>query len=286
MSELNFTTKNYYDLEESLIHMADIPVQIPVKIKGKDIGEKEDYIDFTRYTHLCDVTVSDKKYKRIVIFSFTPEVAEKFISTDFGYLKLYDSVIMKSGNRYTQLMYMLLSQFRNKEFIRIRTTKLRERLNITNKYKEFRHVRKYVLDVAMSNLNQLFEDGESDLSFTYESEYKGGRTVRGQEPDYIKFHIIKRLLMSKEDYNERIKYAKDQVETWLRSTFKQDEDKTKKYIELVNPENYFEIIEKFNYIYQTIADTKKSSKIVDKKAYVTKSIDNLFKDIVNITDVD
>ena len=121
MNELSSNARNYYDLEQSLIHMADIPVQMPVKIKGRDVGESEDYIDFTRYTHLCDVSISDKRYKRIVIFSFTPEVAEKFISTDFGYLKLYDSVIMKSGNRYTQLMYMLLSQFRDKEYIRIRT---------------------------------------------------------------------------------------------------------------------------------------------------------------------
>ena len=122
MNELGGNARNYFDLEQSLIHMADIPVQIPVKVKGRDLGEKEEYINFTKYTHLCDVTISDKRYKRIVIFSFTPEVAEKFISTDFGFLKLYDSVIMKSGNRYTQLMYMLLSQFREKPSIRISTS--------------------------------------------------------------------------------------------------------------------------------------------------------------------
>jgi plasmid replication initiation protein len=211
MNELSSNARNYYDLEQSLIHMADIPVQMPVKIKGRDVGESEDYIDFTRYTHLCDVSISDKRYKRIVIFSFTPEVAEKFISTDFGYLKLYDSVIMKSGNRYTQLMYMLLSQFRDKEYIRIRTSKLRDRLNISDKYKEFRKVRRCVLDVAQENLSKMFEEGESDISFTYECEYKG-TPVRGQEPDYIKFHIIKRLLVSKEDYEDRVRYSKNMVD--------------------------------------------------------------------------
>lgn len=286
MNELSSNARNYYDLEQSLIHMADIPVQMPVKIKGRDLGEKDDYIDFTRYTHLCDVTISDQRYKRIVIFSFTPEVAEKFISTDFGYLKLYDSVIMKSGNRYAQLMYMLLSQFRDKEFIRIRTSKLRERLNITTKYKEFRKVRRCVLDVAMDNLNKLFEEGESDISFRYECEFKG-TPVRGQEPDYIKIHIIKRLLMSKEDYNERVRYSKEMVEKWLRSSFKlTDDEKVRSYVALVTPENYFEIQDKFNYIYDTVADTKKSSKILDKRAYIIKAIENLFKDIADITDVD
>ena len=286
MNELSSNARNYYDLEQSLIHMADIPVQMPVKIKGRDVGESEDYIDFTRYTHLCDVSISDKRYKRIVIFSFTPEVAEKFISTDFGYLKLYDSVIMKSGNRYTQLMYMLLSQFRDKEYIRIRTSKLRDRLNISDKYKEFRKVRRCVLDVAQENLSKMFEEGESDISFTYECEYKG-TPVRGQEPDYIKFHIIKRLLVSKEDYEDRVRYSKNMVDKWLRTTFLfKDEDLIKKYVALVTPENFLEIEGKFNYIYDIIADTKKSSKIIDKKAYIIKAIDNLFKSIADITDVD
>ena len=286
MNELSSNARNYYDLEQSLIHMADIPVQMPVKIKGKDVGESEDYIDFTRYTHLCDVTISDKRYKRIVIFSFTPEVAEKFISTDFGYLKLYDSVIMKSGNRYTQLMYMLLSQFRDKEYIRIRTSKLRDRLNISDKYKEFRKVRRCVLDVAQENLNKMFEEGESDISFTYECEFKG-TPVRGQEPDYIKFHIIKRLLVSKEDYEERIRYSKTMIEKWLRQTFRlTDETLIKSYIELVTPENFLEIESKFNYMIDILNDARKSSKILDKRAYLVKALDNLFKSIADITNVD
>ena len=286
MNELSTNSRNYYDLEESLIHMADIPVQLPVKIKGSALGEKDDMINFIRHTHLCDVTISDKRYKRIVIFSFTPEVAEKFISTDFGYLKLYDSVIMKSGNRYTQLMYMLLSQFREKEFIRMRTSKFRDRFNIADKYKEFRKVRRCVLDVAKDNLTKLFEAGESDITFSYECEYKSGAT-RGQEPDYLKFHIIKRLLVSKEDYEERIRYSKSMVDGWLRKTFKMtDEAKIAEYVSLTTPENFFEIQDKFNYICDLLNDTKKSCKIIDKRAYIIKSIENLFNDIVKITDVD
>ena len=286
MNELGGNARNYFDLEQSLIHMADIPVQIPVKVKGRDLGEKEEYINFTKYTHLCDVTISDKRYKRIVIFSFTPEVAEKFISTDFGFLKLYDSVIMKSGNRYTQLMYMLLSQFREKPSIRISTAKLRERLNISDKYKEFRKVRRCVLDVAQENLNKLFEEGESDISFTYECEYKG-TPVRGQEPDYIKFNIIKRLLISKEDYEERIRYSKERVGEWLRKTFlMKDEALIKSYVDLVTPENYIEIDDKFKYICDFLNDKTRSGKILDKRAYILKAIANLFQDIAKITDID
>ena len=285
MNELASNARNYYDFEDSLKHLADIPVQIPVKIKGRDIGEKEDFIDFTRYTHLCDVSISDKRYKRIVIFSFTPEVAEKFISTDFGYLKLYDSVIMKSGNRYTQLMYMLLSQFRDKETIRIRTTKLRERMNITNKYKEFRKVRSCVLDVAQANLKKLFDEGESDISFQYECEYQG-TAIRGQEPDYIRFHIIKRLLISKEDYMERRRHARYQVDGMLRKLGLQDKDTIVNYALLTTPENFFEIGDKLNQIYEAIQKGIKTGKIKDVKAYRDKAIDNLFNDIASIKDVE
>ena len=286
MNELTTNTNNYLDLEQSLIHMADIPVQMPYKIKGSAIGEKEEVVEFTNYTHLCDVKISDKKYRRIVIFSFSPEVAEKFISTDFGYLKLYDSVIMKSSNRYTQLVYMLLSQFKGKEFIRIKTKKLRERLNITDKYKEFRRMKYYVLEPAMENLAKMFKNGESDLSFTYECEYTG-KTTRGVDPEYIKIHIIKRVLLSQEDYQERVRYSKTMVEGWLRKTFKMtDEKKIEKYVSLTNPENYLEIQDQLNYIYDIVADVKKSSKIVDKRAYIRMSIDNLFKNISDITDVE
>lgn len=285
MNELSSNARNYYDLEQSLIHMADIPVQMPVKIKGAALGEKDDMINFIRHTHLCDVTISEKRYKRIVIFSFTPEVAEKFISTDFGYLKLYDSVIMKSGNRHTQLMYMLLSQFRDKGSFRMRTSKFRERFNITEHYKEFRKVKRCVLDVAMDNLNKLFEAGESDITFNYECEYKGPST-RGKEPDYIKFHIIKRLLISNEEYNDRVRYSKAMVGKWLRDTFRiTDEEKINRYIELTTPENFFEIQDKFNYICDILNDSKKNSKIIDKRSYILTAIDNLFNDIVKITDV-
>ena len=286
MNELNLTTKNYNDLEQSLIHMADIPVQMPYKIKGSAIGEKEEIIEFTNYTHLCDVKISERRYRRIVIFSFSPEVAEKFISTDFGYLKLYDSVIMKSSNRYTQLVYMLLSQFKDKKFIRIKTKKLRERLNITEKYKEFRLMKYYVLEPAMDNLAKMFKSGESDLSFTYECEYTG-KTTRGVDPEFIKIHIIKRVLISQEDYQERVRYSRTMVEKWLRITFKMtDEKKICKYISLTTPENYLEVQDKFNYIYSIITDPKKSSKIVDKRAYILSAIDNLFKEISDITDVE
>ena len=286
MNELTNSTNNYLDLEQSLIHMADIPVQMPCKIKGTEIGEKDEVIEFTNYTHLCDVKISEKKYRRIVIFSFSPEVAEKFISTDFGYLKLYDSVIMKSSNRYTQLVYMLLSQFKKKEFIRIKTKKLRERLNITEKYKEFRRMKYYILDPAMQNLSQMFDKGESDLSFTYECEYLG-KTTRGVDPDYIKIHIIKRILISPEDYQERFRYSRQIVEAWLRKTFTiNDENKIKKYLSLTTPENVIEINNNLKYIYETVTDTKKKSKIVDKRAYILSAIDNLFKEISDITDVE
>ena len=181
---------------------------------------------------------------------------------------------------------MLLSQFRDKEYIRIRTSKLRDRLNIADKYKEFRKVRRCVLDVAQENLNKMFEEGESDISFTYECEFKG-TPVRGQEPDYIKFHIIKRLLVSKEDYEERIRYSKTMIEKWLRQTFRlTDETLIKSYIELVTPENFLEIESKFNYMIDILNDARKSSKILDKRAYLVKALDNLFKSIADITNVD
>ena len=44
MNELGGNARNYFDLEQSLIHMADIPVQIPVKVKESLILALADWL--------------------------------------------------------------------------------------------------------------------------------------------------------------------------------------------------------------------------------------------------
>lgn len=283
MSEFHVSPKNYYELEQSLVNMSRIPVQIPFKVSGQQLGEKgSSEVRFIRHTNLCDVSISDNKYKRFVIFSFAPDVAQRFISTDFGYLMLYDSVIMKSNNRYTQLIYMFISQFRNKGFVRIQTIKFRNRMNITDKYPQFRNVRQRVLDVAKKNLDRLFDEGECDLKFTYECEYKNP-SARGGEPDYLMFHIIKRINISAEEYAKHLYYARERVNQWLRQTFKMKDEKTiAKYLDIVSPDNLIEIENKFD----DLCNKLRNSSIIDKQSYCMKAIENLFNDLSYISDVE
>ena len=283
MSEFNVSPKNYYELENTLKGLSTIPVQIPFKVPAQQLGEKgSTVIDFTRNTNLCDVSISEKKYKRFVIFSFDPAVAQKFISTDFGYLMLYDSVIMKSNNRYTQLIYMFISQFRNRSNIRIKTSKFRSRMNIQNKYPHFRNVRQRVLDVAKNNLDSLFDEGECDLKFTYECVYTNP-SARGGEPDFIKFHIIKRININQEEYVKRQSYVRQRIELWLRQTFKMTDEKTiAKYLAIATPDNHVEIENKFT----MLCDKLKDPSITDKRNYCKTVIDNFFNELSYISDVE
>ena len=109
----------------------------------------------------------------------------------------------------------------------------------------------------------------------------------GHDENISREEIIRTGLVSKEDYEERIRYSKTMIEKWLRQTFRlTDETLIKSYIELVTPENFLEIESKFNYMIDILNDARKSSKILDKRAYLVKALDNLFKSIADITNVD
>ena len=281
MADFNITSNNYDDIEKALAHMSEIPVQIPIKREGKELGEKAAVINFIKHTNLCDVSISERKYRKIVIFSFDPYVAEKFISTDFGYLTLYDSVIMKSNNRYTQLLYMYLSKFKDQHIVKISSVKLRERLNLTDKYKSFRHVKMRVLDAAKNNLDTLFDSGESDLKFSYECEYANPKLQQG-EPKYVKFYITKRCFLTDEQRAVTENKLKNWIEKWFASLKIDDLQLIEKFSKIITPENWREIDKKF----REICEQVNNPTVVNKPAYVLKCINNLYDEFSSVLTID
>lgn len=287
LKDLNPSGINNVAFERALISMGLHKISLPVKIKGHEFGLKEKDITFMEYTNFCDILINkEKKRNTLVILKFKPEVAEKLISTDFGFLKTYASVYEHLKGTKSALMYLLLSKFKDKSCIQMKIKTFREYTKTTNTYKDWRLLCLHTLEEPKRDLDKLFENGLSDLTFSYEKVYKRAGQNTG-EPVYVKIYIKKRLQLTQKDYEERVKYCKTMVERWLRESFKMtDEKKIKRYVSLTTPENFFEVQDKFNYIYDIVADTKKSSKIIDKKAYILTSIDNLFKEIASTPEVE
>ena len=277
---IGIKANNAYDLEQSLIHISRLPIQMPILRDGADIGEKagEQY-EFTRYDNLCSVDIASKRTNKVAVFRFSPEIAKRFLNTDLGYFSIVESVIMNLSNVHAQKIYLLLSQWSNgKTFINLKESKVRSRLGIENTYPGKKKL-KTVLSRAKGDIDRLFDEGRSDLTFDFDVDDSDSEMM-------VKF-VIEKNILKNEEYLKKIEYSKSIVERWLRESFKMtDEKKIQKYVSLTTPENYKEIHDKLNYIYDIIADSKKNSKIVDKRAYILTSIDNLFKDIASIPEVE
>ena len=276
---IGIKANNAYDLEQSLIQISRLPIQMPIQRDGADIGGKAgEKIEFTRYDNLCGVDISSKRTSKVAVFRFSPEIAKRFLNTDLGYFNIVESVIMNLSNVHAQKIYLLLSQLSDNITFELKESKLRSRLGIENTYPEKKKLRT-VLSRAKVDIDRLFDEGRSDLSFNFKFDESGSEMK-------IKF-VIEKNILKNEEYLEKVKYSKNRVDRWLRGTFRMtDEVKINRYIELTTPEKLFEIEDKFNYIIDILKDAKKSSKIVDKRAYILTSIDNLFKDIASIPEVE
>ena len=272
---VNCAKNNNKAFQDSIVAISNLPIKMLIKRDAKSIGEGEGECEFIRYTHLCDVEISQNMRKKVAIFSFEPDVANGFLGVSMGHFYIVEDVINSLSSCMAQKMYMLISQFSKKNFIKISEPKLRLRLGVEDSYQGQDKLR-YALSRTKKYLDALFDNDLSDL--TYEVKPDEGRNF------IIK--IIKNI-QNREQYEEKVKSSKENVAMWLRKTFTMtDEKKIKKYLSLVTFENINGITDKLQYIYDVVTDPKKSSKIVDKRAYVMSAIDNLFKEIAEIPDVE
>lgn len=106
------------------------------------------------------------------IMPYLVELANNFTSYDFTI-----AVTLKSI--YSQRFYELCCQYRNRAnktfFLEIE--KLREIFYLEDKYPNTAHLRQFVIDVAQTELKELYDKGECDLWFDYRVKDTKGRKI-------------------------------------------------------------------------------------------------------------
>ncbi|MFW6383697.1 MAG: replication initiation protein [Nanoarchaeota archaeon] len=142
-------------------------------LRKKDLFIKDDeqvlcvgYINYFRHKigdEELEVQVSHK------ILPYLVELAEQFTS-----YKLIVAISLK--NKYSQRFYEYCSQFKRTGFMPVKVSKLREQMMLENKYPRYALLKRYVIEPAQKELEELYNRGECDLYFTYK-EHKKGRTV-------------------------------------------------------------------------------------------------------------
>lgn len=107
-----------------------------------------------------------KEYKITFTPSFTAFINQTAIHQE--YTKINSEVVLACNSYYTTRMYELCCQYRNSKnlILVIDDDKLKFILNCQDKYSQSSDFQKRVLDVAQKELDKMFKEGRSDITFT------------------------------------------------------------------------------------------------------------------------
>ena len=198
------------------------------------------------------------------------EMVAQFVELAKNYTEYSLTVAMSLRSEYSQRLYEYCSQFRSSGGFRMKVQDMKEKMRLVKKYDRYAGFKKYVLDVALKELKELYKQGQCDLYFEY-SEEKNGRSV-----ETLRFKIISRESPETKMSLEDLLYS---VRNDLTSIF--DVQKMAKNKEFVN-KTMSELIlnpEKLNHCYGKIAYTKSKLPKEDWQRYLRSIIkDEYFND--------
>lgn len=198
------------------------------------------------------------------------EMVAQFVGLAKNYTEYSLTVAMSLRSEYSQRLYEYCSQFRSSGGFRMKVQDMKEKMRLVKKYDRYAGFKKYVLDVALKELKELYKQGQCDLYFEY-SEEKNGRSV-----ETLRFKIISRETPETKMSLEDLLYS---VRNDLTNIF--DVQKMAKNKDFVN-KTMSELIlnpEKLNHCYGKIAYTKSKLPKEDWQRYLRSIIkDEYFND--------
>ena len=213
-----------------------------------------------------------KHYKNKGLWEFTVdrEMVAQFVELAKNYTEYSLTVAMSLRSEYSQRLYEYCSQFRSSGGFRMKVQDMKEKMRLVKKYDRYAGFKKYVLDVALKELKELYKQGQCDLYFEY-SEEKNGRSV-----ETLRFKIISRESPETKMSLEDLLYS---VRNDLTSIF--DIQKMPKNKEFVN-KTMSELIlnpEKLNHCFGKLAFVKGNLPKEEWQRYMRYVIkDEYFKD--------
>lgn len=142
--------------------------------KSIEIENEKEWI-YTRWVLQAKHEKKLNLYEVQVSKDILPYLVE--LATQFTEYNLTVAISLKST--YSQRLYEMCCQYKNKVKFFIEVDKLRFMLKIENKksYQNIAIIKRDILDVAQKELKDLFDSGQSDLYFTYWEKDKNKRKI-------------------------------------------------------------------------------------------------------------
>lgn len=146
------------------------------KLRNREIEiENEDTWVITSWILQAKHNKKANMYEVQVSKDILPYLVE--LATQFTEYSLTVAITLKST--YSQRLYEICCMYRNKGKFFLEVEKLRYMLKIEDKksYQNIAIIKRDILEVAQKELETVFNDGQSDLYFTYRVKDKDGRKI-------------------------------------------------------------------------------------------------------------
>lgn len=259
LKNLGVDPRRYTEIKDSLKKLATTPFEMAVK--------DENGKNYTRYSGLCEVYIPEGKYIREVMVKIKKDVALKLVDArENGYQKYLKQVMMKTKNKYTQRMYLLITSWKVKGEFSLKVSSLRSILQLEDKYLRWSSFNANVIRSAAKELKENYDAGLCECYFEAESVYKNGK--EWGEPDLIHF-IIHVSQQEKENMFKQSFYSlKMQIDENLRTQFKiKVKIKRERLLRLVTEENITQFMDYLRKLEASIMKQQASITDIGEYAY-------------------
>lgn len=111
----------------------------------------------------------------VLTLSLPPSIAPFLLELATGFTAYSSVVVMALQSTYSMRFYEWLSRFRDTGKWYTTPDDLREMLNLSDHktYQYYARLKEHIIDVAQKELQDLYNEGQSDIYFTYEEKRKG-----------------------------------------------------------------------------------------------------------------
>lgn len=187
-----FNKTLFGDIQHKIyFNLTDISADNPSRVKRalKDLRQKSFEVEDEHMWFECGFIDSAKFEKAIKQYEvrISPLLMPYMISTARGYTQYQLNASLRMNN-YSKRLYMLFSRFHESGVFRINADKLRDDLGITSSYKEYKTFKMRVLNSAIKEINDLFENGQCDLKAAIKSDKR--KKTEGDWDRLLEFTII------------------------------------------------------------------------------------------------
>lgn len=273
-------SSNYPKLAAAMRMMSKVPVSLPYRGTSG--------VMYTKTTAFCTVYIPDERsYQKYCIVSMEPDVAERLLKFDIGYLYVGKHTSWKLTTKYSERLYWYIKAHVNRGGVTESMENLRKMFGAEKKFKKSGDFEKYVLRPSADEIKELFDKGECECWFEYEKIYNDKRKYKRKkpgEPDAILFKMhgsqknisLENANVEEETIEEDILF--DEIHNTLLTELGLSEALVKKYMAMVNEDNKEPLMSKLITIKIQLDQKAEDKKPVkNRQGYVVRSLNNFFE---------